>query len=765
MQTGHAIFGDTVSEDQAELDEMRGWAVRRITGIAIAIALLLLARASLGPEMESWEAFVGGLALGGVGLLSYRLSRWGVEQASTCLVLGLLVVIAVASAASGDSDLPALFGPTVVVVGIVCGWRQAFVAAVAGSAVTLVSVPRPEPLPAGAPLLPLTVIWLSAILAWVTLTPLRTALTWAWANYTDAQLKTAQLRQRQQELIQALRDLDIAYSRLREANAELARARRVAEEARLAKVEFATTLSHELRTPLNLVIGFSELMLQASHDYYGERLPAAYASDVEAIYRNATHIRSLVDDVLDLARVEAHRMPLRLQRTSLVQIVEEATNAIWGLLQHKRLNLVVEIPPDLPSVWADPSRVRQILINLLNNAARCTDEGGVCVRAELVGGDVVTSVADTGVGIAPEELPGIFDEFRQTGDPLLQHGGSGLGLAICKSFVEMLGGSIWVESQVGVGSTFHFSLPTCDNVVSMLPERDLDRLVPADAPHSAGKTLVVVDSDPEVVALLQRYLWAYRVVADGAEPSFSGTADSTKPAAFVATGEPEACHPDDLVRGLSEDQLVVLCPLSTPARALKRLGVADYLAKPVTSARLEAALQRWARGSGYVLVVDDEPEMVQLIVRMILADRPDRRAIGAFSGAEALSRMREERPDRVLLDLLMPGLSGYDVLSAMQQEEALRDVPVAVMSAKGQPEEAIKASMLGIIRPGGFTVGEAVALMETMLGVLLDATGNAASTETAASGGGADRLRSRGVGICRGAASSSLACTGAPAPQ
>ncbi len=725
MLGGTTPFSEPVPELETELDEMSGWVVRRVASIIVGIALLLLARASFGPEEESWEAFSGGLALGSLGLLTYRLSRWGIGQSSACLVVGLLAIVTAATLAYGDPGLPVLFAPIVVVAGIARGWRQALAAAVAGSAVTLATTPQAEPLLPGPALLSLSVIWLSAILTWITQIPLRTALSWAWTNYADARRKTEELRKRQQELTQALRSLDSAYSRLSAANAELARARHAAEEARLAKVEFATTLSHELRTPLNLVIGFSEMMAQAPHSYYGESLPSAYADDVKAIYRNASHVASLVDDVLDLARVEAHRMPLRRQRVSVVQVVDEATTAVWGLLRYKDLSLVVEIPPDLPPVWADPSRVRQILINLLNNACRSTDDGGICVHAELVGGDVVLSVADTGVGIAPEELSRAFDEFRQTGDLLRQRSGSGLGLAICKAFVEMQGGSIWAESQVGIGSTFYFSLPTCDCVVSVVPERNLDRLVSSGSHSDTGRTLTVLDSDPEALVTLQRYLHGYRLVGAGLEPSDGDTEETATPVAAVLTGEPESYHPGDLARGLPGDQFVVLCPLTTGAQSARRFGATDYLAKPVTGARLEAVLRQYASGTRPVLVVDDDPEVVHLITRMILGVQPNRRVLGAISGAEALAMMSEERPDMVLLDLLMPGLSGYDVLSTIRLDAALCDVPVVIMSAKGQMEEAIKASMVGVTRPGGLTVGEAIASMEAILGALLGAAGNA----------------------------------------
>src|SRR5262249_22616907 len=228
--------------------------------------------------------------------------------------------------------------------------------------------------------------------------------------------RTDDLRDREAELSRVAKSLREACIRLEEMNAELERAQRAAEDARRLKSEFAATISHELRTPLNLIIGFSEMMMNAPVAYAGQRLPESYRRDLEAIYRNAGQISRLIDDVLDLSQIDAQRMALERSNVSLRQIVDEATSTVALLLEHLGLCLTVHVSPDLPALYVDPTRIRQILINFLNNAARFTDRGGITVRATADEYEVVVAVTDTGVGIPPEDLPYVFEEFHQVGD-------------------------------------------------------------------------------------------------------------------------------------------------------------------------------------------------------------------------------------------------------------------------------------------------------------------------------------------------------------
>jgi signal transduction histidine kinase len=242
------------------------------------------------------------------------------------------------------------------------------------------------------------------------------------------------------------KSLSIAVERLEHLTEQLEHARRSAEQARELKTQFAVAISHELRTPLNLVIGFSEMMILSPESSYGEPLPESYRGDLEAVYCNACHISNLIDDVLDLSQVDAHRLALQKEWTAPATVIEEAVTAIATMVRDKRLHLGLEVPAELPRLYADPVRLRQVLINLLVNAIRFTDRGGITVSARSTADDVVIAIRDTGVGIAPDNLPRLFQDFRQVSQVGRKYGGSGVGLS-CQLECSLPGGSL--EDTVG----------------------------------------------------------------------------------------------------------------------------------------------------------------------------------------------------------------------------------------------------------------------------------------------------------------------------
>ena len=233
----------------------------------------------------------------------------------------------------------------------------------------------------------------------------------------------------------------------------------VAEEARQAKTQFVANVSHELRTPLNMIIGFAEIISQTPH-IYGDRLPAALMSDIGAIERNAQHLAKLINDVLDLSQVEAGRMALSKDWTAKRDVIDAAIGLTRSLYDLKGLRLDVELPDDLPRVFCDSVRIQQVIVNLLSNAGRFTEAGGVTVRCQKAGDEVIISITDTGPGITPEDQNRLFQPFQQVdGSSRRKYGGRGLGLSISKQFVEMHGGVIDMVSALGKGTTFNIHLP------------------------------------------------------------------------------------------------------------------------------------------------------------------------------------------------------------------------------------------------------------------------------------------------------------------
>ncbi|NPV10022.1 MAG: HAMP domain-containing histidine kinase, partial [Anaerolineae bacterium] len=323
----------------------------------------------------------------------------------------------------------------------------------------------------------------------------RLALRQAWKQGDQLANYAHQLSLRQQQVNQLNHSLQVANGLLKRSLTELTLAQREASEARQMKEQFATTVSHELRTPLNVILGFIEVM-QRYPEAYGEmNWPPQLRQDISEIGDSAQYLRDLVDDILDLARAQALKMPIRRQHTDLAGLVEEAASLVSKLLlDSERVCLQVALPSDLPSLYIDRTRIKQVLLNLLANACRFTPTGRITVSVSVNEEEVVTAVSDTGTGIPPDQLESIFGEFEQAQGAAgnsLGSAGKGLGLAIAKRFVAMHGGRIWAESEVGKGSTFSFSLPRAEKQVAMLPPPPL---LPLSSTQTDPPTVVVVDN-------------------------------------------------------------------------------------------------------------------------------------------------------------------------------------------------------------------------------------------------------------------------------
>jgi len=341
-------------------------------------------------------------------------------------------------------------------------------------------------------------------------------IAWAWQGYEQARQNLEEARDRQVELKQALKDLELSANQTIRLNDMLAAAREAVEEARRAKEAFVANVSHELRTPLNMIIGFSDMIL-GSPGVYARRLPPALMADIAAIKRNSQHLADLVDDVLDLSEADTGRMQLLKEWGSIREIVGEATEAVTALFEQKGLSLTVDIPENLPSIYCDHTRIRQVILNLLSNAGRFTDRGGTKVRVVLQNDAFVVSVSDTGPGMSPEHLEHMFEPFQQADVSIRRrYGGSGLGLSISKRFVEMHGGKIWLESELDKGTTAYFSLPLRSALPKNAPGRWFGpyqeyspRTRRSLAPEIGPKPLVVVveqGAQGALCQLIKRYL-------------------------------------------------------------------------------------------------------------------------------------------------------------------------------------------------------------------------------------------------------------------
>jgi len=576
---------------------------------------------------------------------------------------------------------------------------------------------------------PLLLLLLTALTSWLGSQRLFTALAWALSMAREARKHAEEARKRRAEVRRVLKSLDEAYTRLERVNEALMLAQESAERAYRFKSEFVASVSHELRTPLNLITGFSEMIVTAPESYGGVPLPREYRGDVMAIYRSARHLSDLIDDVLDLSRIEAGRMPLIKEETELCQVVEEAVEMVRGLAEARGLKLELDMPDSLPPLPLDRTRIRQVLLNLLTNATRFADTGGIKVQARMEQGEVRVTVEDSGRGISPERIARAFEAFSQLDDNQAREG-SGLGLAVSKRFVEMHGGRMWIESELGRGTAVHFTLPLPAPGVQVQHARVVSTAWPRVS--DTCPLVLVLHDDERVLSLLNRYVQGYRFQLATSVKQAGVAIRELYPVAVIVDDDWARCH-SGLERALClpPEIPLIICPLPSMHRLGLYLGASDYLPKPVTREELEAALARLSTPPGTVLVVDDNPHVVRLLARMLKVINPSLRVLEAFGGKEGLEILRSERPDVMLLDLVMPEMNGYELLEAMKGDGAEVKTETIIVSVRSiEQESAPLVGEVRLTRARGLSLTEIVETLRALLSILTKAAVVAPSSET-----------------------------------
>lgn len=553
---------------------------------------------------------------------------------------------------------------------------------------------------------------LAGLLGWASINTLLTAVEWYLYSFTRAQQNMEAAEQSRAQLAEALNDLDRAYFRLQRSNAALVAARKAAEEANRFKAEFVTNVSHELRTPLNLIAGFSEVMLSSPESYNDLPIPGPYRSDLDAIHRSAQHLLALADGILDLARIEVGKISLTREQTDLAALISDTVDIFREYIAAKGLELKIELAVDLPLVWIDRLRIREVLVNLLVNAARFTEQGWISVEAFPQQGEVVVQITDTGRGIAKEELPRIFEEFHTTEQPTTAfHPGTGLGLPISKKFVELHGGEMKVESIHRQGTTFSFALPLTP-AAQVAEPRQPDYSQPEVRLETPEQVIVVVHDDPQVASLLQRYMDKCRVVGVTDMVTGVSQAEELQAVALVAAPDPDGQAPP-------HDGVVIRCPLPDSRRIAASLGAVDILTKPVSRQRLQTTMASLERPVERIVIADDDPDMVRLYRRILRTQTPAPACLEAYNGLEALKLIRQEKPDLIVLDLTMPEMDGQTVLKELAANSSLADIPVIIASA--HIEDYIDTHFFGSIQisqRAGFQLGDVVRILQSTVTTL-----------------------------------------------
>jgi signal transduction histidine kinase/CheY-like chemotaxis protein len=567
--------------------------------------------------------------------------------------------------------------------------------------------------------LPGLILALSAgvAVAWLMVNTLYTTLHWTQNMKQRADRLLAEVRNHRAELSRALKSSEIANSLLRRTQRELVNARKQAEQARRMKEQFAANISHELRTPLNLVLGFSEMM-HLSPEVYGEvSWSPTLRRDVYQIYRSSRHLIGMIDDILDLSRFEMAEFTLNKELTSLDSLLEDVSGIVTNLFRGQPVQLQVDIASDLPALEIDRTRIRQVLLNLLNNAHRFTQAGTVRLAASQTESEVVISVSDTGPGIPADKLPHVFDEFYQVDLSLRRsHQGAGLGLAISKRFVQMHGGTIGVESQAGQGSTFFFSLP---KLISYIPATSSPKSDMPEPYWPDGRLplILVVDPDPTVAVMIHRRFEGYEVKHIQQVEQLGEAIILHHPRAVICNVPPgeSVRYPDMATLSVP----LIECSLPSQAWLADDLAVVGSLSKPIMAEDLVGTLDKLGQVDD-ILLIDDDRGFAQLVERMLQAHGKSCHMRRAYDGEEGLLAMRAQPPDLVLLDLMMPVKDGFQVLAEMKQTAELADIPVVLLTATSFAEDALeqRASRLVISRPGGLQPGEVLAYLREVIELL-----------------------------------------------
>jgi CheY-like chemotaxis protein len=470
---------------------------------------------------------------------------------------------------------------------------------------------------------------------------------------------------------------------------ELLKARDAAEKANRAKSDFLSFMSHELRTPLTSIIGFSEFLLS---DMEKVDTPEEWTDDVSRIHGSGKHLLELINDILDISKIEAGKMEIHAEEFEVTKVVKEAESALQSLVRARGNELKVVCPKEVGTMKTDPIRVRQCLLNLLSNANKFTEKGTVTLSAQRrpkEGDDwIVFQVQDTGIGMTAEQIAKLFRAFSQADrSTARKYGGAGLGLALTRHLCQMMGGDVTVVSEPGKGSTFTIELPA--RLGQMQDTAPTIGPGPASARPPFKARILAIDDDPEVHRLL-----AHTIGQEGYELTFATSGQEGLQKAKEL--RPDIITLDVLMPGM--DGWTVLSVLKeepelreVPVIMLSvrpdqdfgfAMGVADYIQKPIEKARLLSALRKFQRpraGRG-ILIVEDDADMRGLLRRML--EQESWTVLEAGNGQQAIASLQQAVPSLIILDLLMPVMDGFRLVEELQKHADWRQIPVIVVSAK-----------------------------------------------------------------------------------
>ena len=521
---------------------------------------------------------------------------------------------------------------------------------------------------------------------------------------------------------------------LTEVNTQLRQSQEQAQAATEAKSQFLANMSHELRTPLNAIIGYSEMLEEEATDTGNTDV----IPDLKKINGAGKHLLALINDILDISKIEAGKMELYLETFDLKTMLEDVVATTRLLVQKKSNKLEVRLSPDLDAMRADLTKVRQALFNLLSNASKFTDHGTITLDAARDGAWIVLQVRDTGIGMTREQLGRMFQAFSQAdASTVRKYGGTGLGLAITRHFCRMMGGDVTVASEAGKGSTFTIRLPAEVRDAAKEPE-DKTPLAPDQLP-TEGNTVLVVDDDPSARDLLQRFLnkEGFHVECAASGPEALAAIKRVRPTVITLDVMMPGMDGWSVLTKLKEDPQtadipVVMLTIVDDKHFGHALGATEYLTKPVDRERLGAVIRKLRRPQvpGQVLVVDDSPEVREILVHTL--ERQGWVATTAEDGRAALDAISAQKPDLILLDLMMPRMDGFEFVSELRKRQDWRLIPIIVVTAKTLTNDdrlLLQGHVQKVIQKGDFNHNELLVELRDIVAECVQRSG-AAETGT-----------------------------------
>src|SRR5438067_637808 len=481
---------------------------------------------------------------------------------------------------------------------------------------------------------------------------------------------------------------------IQEVNEQLVQSEQRARAATQAKSHFLANMSHELRTPLNAIIGYSEMLQEEAQDSGQE----SFIPDLKKINRSGRHLLDLINDVLDLSKIEAGKMELYLETFDIPNLLEDISTTVQLLVQKNSNVLEMRCPANLGAMRADMIKVRQSLFNLLSNASKFTKNGKITLEAARENSPaksdwIVFRVSDTGIGMTPEQQDRVFEAFSQAdASTARDFGGTGLGLTITKTFCRMMGGDVTLTSSPGKGTTFIIRLPTEVREPDVESTADSTSIV---APlNMEGKPVLVIDDDADTRQVLKRFLNRKGFSVECASNGEEGLrlAKELHPMAIILDVMMPGMDGWAVLSTLKSkpdlsDIPVVMLTIVDDKNLGYALGASDYMIKPVDRERLTEILAKFRDISSprSALVVDDEEADRKMLTQILERERWS--VIQAEDGVVALEQVAKHRPDLILLDLMMPRMNGYQFVTELHKHDDWRSIPIIVVTAKDMSTE------------------------------------------------------------------------------